>query len=224
MRPIRRTQPGFTLMELMIAIAILAIPIAAVTVLLSSSSNAWRKIYDDANSEIRLDSLSVMTSIQKIGRQANVVNYTLYTINNNAFIPAVPQSGSDVAEGQAVEFRYWQDAFDPDNPPSDCFDYSNTGNSYALYYLDGTTVKLDLGRVVNDIGAVHNKVRQTANLDSTLVLAKNIDTSESSVIFNHLTSGGQGSGCVNTNIALRDDEGRTIQVKFATLLRSAWPR
>jgi prepilin-type N-terminal cleavage/methylation domain-containing protein len=222
--PAYRTRPGFSLIELIIAIAILAIPIAAVTVLLSGSSRAWKKIYDDANSEIRLDSLATMTSLQHMGRQANIVNYTVYTINNGAFTPAVPLSGEDVAEGQAVEFRYWRNAFDPANPPSDVFEFANTGDGYALYYLDNKTLKLDLGRIVNGVGAINNNSRQTANLDSTQILSENVDTSETTAIFSHQTSGGQGSGCINTNLTLTNDAGKSIEVKFATLLRAAWPR
>lgn len=224
MHPIHRTKPGFSLIELIIAIAIVAIPLAAVTVLLSGSSRAWKKIYDDANREIRLDSLAAMTSLQHMGRQANIVNYTVYTIKNGGFAPAVPLSGEDVAEGQAVEFRYWRNTFDPANPPADIFEYANTGDGYALYYLDNKTLKLDLGRVVNNIGAVNNNARQTANLDSTQTLSKNVDTSKSTAIFSHLTSGGQGAGCINTNLTLKDDTDKSIEIKFATLLRAAWPR
>ena len=222
--PMHRTKPGFSLIELVIAIAILAIPIAAVTVLLSGSSRAWKKIYDDANGENRLDSLAVMTSLQHMGRQANIVNYTVYTIKKGAFTIAVPPTGKDVAEGQAVEFRYWIEPFDPKNPPADTFEFSNTGDGYALYYLDNKTLKLDLGRVVDNIGAINSNSRQTAKLDSTQTLCNNIDTSKSTAIFSHLTSGGQGGGCINTNFTLKDAQGKTIEIKFATLLREAWPR
>jgi hypothetical protein len=220
----RQTKPGFSLIELIIAIAILIIPIAAVTVLLSGSSRAWEKIYDDANGEIRLDSLATMTSLQHMGRQSNIINYTIYTVKNGSYIPAVPLTGKDVAEGQAVEFRYWREAFNSTTPPPNIFDFSNTGDGYALYYLEGKTLKLDLGRVINNIGAVNNNLRQTANLDSTQILSKNIDISKTPAIFNHLTSGGQGSGCINTDLMLTDNTGKSIEIKFATLLREAWPR
>jgi prepilin-type N-terminal cleavage/methylation domain-containing protein len=224
MRTPYRTRTGFTLIELSIAIAICAIPIVAVTMLLSGSSRSWKTIYDDANSKIRLDSLAVMTSLQHTGRQANLVNYTVYKINNSSFTVAAPLSGEDVAEGQAVEFRYWLSTFDPANPPPDVFEYSNTGDGYALYYLDGDELRLDRGRVVNGIGGIKNGSRQTANIDSSQLLAENVDTSQSPVIFSHIMSGGQGSGCINTNLTLTDDENQTIEIKFATLLREAWPR
>lgn len=219
-----KQQKAFSLIELVYTIAIATIPIIAVTILLSGSSRSWKKIFDDANSAIRSDGLAVMASIQQIGRQANITNYTVYTIKNGVFTPAVPPTGKVTAEGQAVEFRYWKNVFDPNNPPNDVFDYSNTGDAYALYYLDGNTLKLDLGNVVDGIGAVSNKSRETKNLISTQIISKYIDSAKSAAPFNHNISGGNGSGCLNTNLTLKDEQNKSIEIRFATLLRSAWPR
>jgi hypothetical protein len=36
--------------------------------------------------------------------------------------------------------------------------------------------------------------------------------------------GGQGGGCLNTDLSLTDDQGISVNIKFSTLIRSAWPR
>jgi len=219
-----RTRSGFSLIELLIAIAIIAIPLAAVTALLAGTSRSWQRLYNDTHSQIRQDSLALMTSIQKFGRQSNLTNYTIYTIKNNTFTPATPPSGQSIASGQAVEFRFWQDQFDPEKPAENIFEDDNTGTHYALYYLDGSDLKLDIGRVVNNVGAVANKTRQTVNILNSQVLTQQVDTAANSKLFSHVMSGGQGSGCVNTRIILTAENKESIEILFGTLLRSAWPR
>ncbi|MBN2512890.1 MAG: prepilin-type N-terminal cleavage/methylation domain-containing protein [Sedimentisphaerales bacterium] len=219
-----RTCSGFSLIELLIAIAIIAIPLVAVATLLAGTSRSWQRLYNDTHSQIRQDSLALMASIQKIGRQSNLTNYTVYTIKNNTFTPAAPPSGESIAAGQAVEFRFWQDEFDPEKPAETIFEDDNTGTHYALFYLDGTALKLDIGRVVNHVGAVVNKMRQTAHIQNTQVLTQKVDTAANSKLFSHVMSGGQGSGCVNTKIILTDENKDSIEIMFGTLLRSAWPR
>ncbi len=219
-----RFPSGFSLIELLVAIAIVAIPLAAVAVLLTGSSRSWQRMYNDTHSQIRQDSLAVMMSIQKSGRQANLTNYSIYTIKNGRYSTATAPSGKTIASGQAVEFRFWQEIFDPDSPASDIFESDNTGTHYALYYLDGSTLKLDIGRVVNGVGGVVNNSRQTANIQSTLVLTKLVDTTANNDLFSHTLSGGQGNGCVNTRITLTDNKKNSIEILFGTLLRSAWPR
>lgn len=215
---------GFTLIELAVVIAIAAIPLIALGVLLSGASRSWKRIYDDSRSAARLDSYAAMVSLQRIGRQANLANYTVYRISGSSFVEASPPYGTDSATGQAVEFRYWRDAFNPTDPDIDTLETVNTGTHYALYYLDGKQLKVDFGRVVNGVGAVKNSSRQTANLIETQALSKNVDLSKNINIFNHTMLGGQGSGCVNTDLTLTDEQGVSVNIKFSTLIRSAWPR
>ena len=215
---------GFTLIEMAIVVAIAAIPLFAVGVLLSGSSRSWQRIYNDSRSEARLDAYAAMTSLQQIGRQANLVNYTVYRITGASFIKATPPSGINIATGQAVEFRYWQDAFNPANPDVKTIEESNTGTHYALYYLDGKELKVDFGQVVNGVGGVQNNARQTAAVTRTQILSKNVDLSKNINIFNHTMVGGQGGGCLNTDLSLTDDQGISVNIKFSTLIRSAWPR
>jgi prepilin-type N-terminal cleavage/methylation domain-containing protein len=215
---------GFSLIELLVVIAIIAIPILAVGILLSGASRGWQKIYNDTNSEIQQDAAAVLASLQTFGRQANITNYQVYKIQNNSFTVAVPPNGQTVAVGQAVEFRYWQNSFDPANPGSDLLDTANTGTNYVLYYLDGNQLKADFGAVINGVGGVTNNARRTANITSTQILAHNVDIPKTTCLFSHTLVGGQGSGCVNTDLTLTNQQKVSVDVTFATMLRSAWPR
>jgi hypothetical protein len=205
-------------------VAIIAIPLLAIGVLLSGSSRVWQKIYNNTNSPIQQDAAAIMVSLQNFGRQSNIFNYQVYTIGNGSFLTAVPPSGQSVATGQAVEFRYWDKTFDPANPGADTLGVANTGTNYALYYLNTTELRVDFGRVVNGIGGVNNNARQTTNIISTQTLAHDVNLSKTTGLFSHTVVAGQGNGCVNTNLTLTNAQGVNIEIKFATMLRSAWPQ
>jgi prepilin-type N-terminal cleavage/methylation domain-containing protein len=215
---------AFSLIELLVVIAIVAIPILAVGVLLSGASRGWEKIYEDTNSQIRQDAMAVMASLQNFGRQANVCNYQVYKINNNVFTVAVPTSGQTAAIGQAVEFYYWQETFNPQNPAANALQPDNTGTHYILYYLSGNELKVDIGRVVNNIGGVSGGSRQTGNIISTQTLARDVDLAKTTRLFSHTVIAGEGNGCINTELTLTNNDPISIEIKFATMLRSTWPR
>jgi len=215
---------AFSLIELTVAIAIVAIPILAVGILLSGASRGWERIYEDTNSPIRTDAMAVMASLQNFGRQANVSNYRVYKIENGVYTIAVPPNGQTVASGQAVEFRYWQETFDPANAGNDLLDTDNTGTHYALYYLEDDELKVDFGQVVNGISAVSGGDRRDDNLVSTQTLANDVNLGQTTRLFSHTVVGGQGNGCINTELTLTNNENISIEIKFATMLRSAWPR
>jgi prepilin-type N-terminal cleavage/methylation domain-containing protein len=215
---------AFSLIELLVVISIVAIPILAVGVLLSGASRGWEKIYEDTHSPIRQDAMAVMASLQNFGRQANVSNYQIYDINNNVYTKAVPLSGETVASGKAVQFHYWQQSFNPQNPGANALDTDNTGTHYILYYLDGDQLKVDTGLIVNGIGAVSGGSRQTNNIISTQILAQDVDLAKTIRLFSHTVVGGQGNGCINTELTLTNNENISIEIKFATMLRSTWPR
>lgn len=223
LKKVSRTR-AFTLIELIVAITIVAIPIIAVGILLTGASRGWEQIYQDVNSPVRQDAVAVMASLQNFGRQANIANYELYNVENSVFTPAVPPNGQTVASGEAVEFRYWQTTFNPADPGDDPLNVDNTGTHYALFYLDGDQIKVDFGQVVDGVGAVSGGSRQEDNIISSQILARDVNLAETTRLFSHTVSGGKGNGCVNTELTLTNDEGINIEIKFATMLRSAWPR
>jgi prepilin-type N-terminal cleavage/methylation domain-containing protein len=215
---------AFSLIELLVAIAIVAIPIAAVGILLSGASRGWERIYEDTNSPIRQDAMAVMASLQNFGRQANVINYQVYEIENDVYTVAVPPNGQTAAIGQAVEFFYWEDKFDPATATNDSLDTDDTGTHYALYYLDGDELKVDFGTVADGVGGVKSGSRVDDHIISTQTLAHDVDLAETTRLFSHSVAAGQGNGCINTELTLTNDEHVTIEIIFATMLRSAWPR
>jgi len=221
-RPFARS--GITLIELVVVMLLAAVPLAAVGMLLAGSSRIGQRIANDSQSSARLDGYAVMTSLQQFGRQSNLLKYTVYRITNSTFTVATPPSGKTIAAGQAVEFWYWNDKFNPQTSTADVLEISNTGTHYALYYLDGTQLKVDFGAVVNGVGGVKNNTRNTSNLIETQILASNVDIAKNINIFSHQIISGQGCGCVNTDLTLTDAKGVSVNIKFSTLIRSAWPR
>lgn len=215
---------GFTLIEVIVVVLLAAIPTLVIGLLLSGSSRLWQNIHNDARSGARQDAYAALASLQSFGRQANLTHYTVYKITGSNFIPATPLSGQTTAVGQAAEFWYWDDKFNPASPGTGVLEVENTGTHYVLYYLDGRQLKADFGTVVGGVGGVKNNSRYTANLLSTQVLSQFVDTQENINIFNHQTSGGAGNGCVNTDMTLTDNDNISVEVKFSTLIRSAWPR
>ncbi|NLW84070.1 MAG: type II secretion system protein [Phycisphaerae bacterium] len=222
----RTTPPrrGFTLIEVTVVIAIAAIPLLAFGILMSGSARAWNRIYGDLQSDARVDAYVVMASLQQFGRRSNLLRYDIYRITGSTFSKATPPSNQLYAVGQALEIWYWDGQFDPADPDAEILELDNTGTHYALYYLDGRQLKVDFGRVVNGVGGVRNNARHTANLAETRVLSENVNIQRNINIFNHAVSAGRGSGCINTDLILTDNNGITVEVKFSTLIRLAWPR
>ena len=215
---------AFTLIEMIVTMAIAAIPILAVCTLLLGGQKGWQDSYDAVHKEIQQDALATMTTFGTIGRQSNRMNYRVYRISGGTFTQAVPPMGSTVARGQAVEMRYWDDGFDASGISMDTLETTNTGTHYALFYLDGDDLKVDFGQVANDIGGVSGGARVTTGLIQTQVLAHDVDTATNDEVFAHTVIGGEGQGSVRMDLTLRDSDGQTVEVKTATLLRIVWPR
>lgn len=215
---------GFTLMEVVVTLAILAIPILAVTILAAGGSRSFRQTYNSIHKPIQQDALAVMTAFSTAGRKANRSNYTVYKTVNGVYTVAQPPYNEEVASGSAVEFRYWEAPFDPSAANSDVLEVTNTGTHYALFYLDGHRLKVDYGTVVNGVGGISGGVRRTNSISRTLTLSEFVDTSNGTDIFSHNVVGGVGMGSVRLNLTLTDEEGQSVEVKTSVLLRMNWPR
>lgn len=220
----KRASPrGFTLVELIVTIVIAAIPILAIGTLLVGAQKGWQDSYGAVHKQIQQDALTTMTTFGSIGRRANRSNYKVYRVIHGAFIEAQPEAGETLAVGQAVEMHYWNDGFQAEKVDLDTLETTNTGSHFALFYLENDALKVDFGDVIDGVGAVADGTR-TKRETQTQVLAENVDLSEGSDIFSHTVIGGQGQGCVRMNVRLTDDDGETVQIRTATLLRVIWPR
>lgn len=220
----RTRNHGFSLIELMVVVAIVAIPLLAVGILAAGGSRSFQQTYNSIHKPIKEDAMATMAAFGTIGRKSNRSNYKVYKISSGVYTEAVPPEGQEIAIGQAVEFRYWEQIFDPQNPADDALEVTNTGTHYALFYLDGNELKVDYGKVNSGAAAIQSSSRTTSNLIRTVVLARDVDLSAGSDLFSHNVVGGTGTGAVRLNMLLTDDDGESVEVKTSVLLRMNWPR
>lgn len=219
-----RRAAGLTFIELIIAMFAGTILTLVLGTLLLGSNNAYGYIYSSVNAPIRQDAIMITTLFGSIGRKSNRSHYTVYTIRNSSFIEATPENGQTVAVGQAVEFRYWDEPFYELFGQSDqTMDVSDTGTRYALFFLDGDTLYGDFGPVENGVGAIQNGRRVQTDQTETRQLVSDVDIGKGTELFSHEIVGGSGSGCVNLTMTLTNDEGESVDIKTATLLRVVWP-
>ncbi len=215
---------GFSLIELMVVVATIAIPILAVGILAAGGSKSFQQTYDSIHKPIKEDALAILTTFGTIGRKSNRSNYKVYRISNGVYTEAQPLPNQETTYGQAVEFRYWDDPFDPANPGAETLEVSNTGTHYVLFYLDGEALKADFGTVSGNTAAILNGSRTTANLDTTQVLTQQVDLTEGTDLFTHDVIGGSGAGCVRLKMTLTDGEDESVEIKTSVQLRMNWPR
>jgi hypothetical protein len=215
---------GVTLVEVVVTMAVAAIPLLAVGTLLVGAQNSWEQSYASVHKPIRENASILTTAFTTVGRKSNRSLYFVYKVSNGAFTVATPPNGSTLAEGQAVEFRYWANGFDESDKTLKALDTTNTGTDYALFYLDGTILKVDYGKVVGGVGGVAGGQRNKAGAVSTVILAENVDVKTNDKIFSHTVISGAGQGCVRLNATLKDDAGDKVEIKTASLCRAIWPR
>ena len=214
----RVTRHGFTLIELIIAMAASTIVLLISGVLLESGQKSWARAFSYANSEIQIQALTTTITFGQIGRQSNKLDYRLYNLSGSRFVSvAIPDGPGDVIEGEAVEFRYWTD----EELNSDIMDTSITGNTYALFYLEDDKLMLNTGPYppggVDAAGYLFSGPEGTSS-----AIAKNVV----SLKFSHtaLNLDGKGRGCVRLEMTLRDPENHSLTtVTAATLMRNVWP-
>jgi Tfp pilus assembly protein PilV len=230
----RKVRSGLTLIELIIAAAIGLIIVLILGMLLASGHRNWLNTFDQSNRGIEIDALQTMMTFGSFGRQANKMDYAVYTVGNGNYLRAKPAAATpvQVVTGQAAEFRYWGVELNKVNANLyGLMESTKTATNYMLFYLDGTTLKVDRGTYVigadpdlnglDNYGGVANNGTTRLTGGTTQVLAENVTALQ----FSHTTQNGQGDGkgCVRLNMTLTDPaDGRTITVTTATLLRNVW--
>ena len=86
---------GFTLIEVIVAMAAGFIVMMTVAMLVQSGYRSWNKTYNTANADSRLDSIATTTSFGTIGRKSNKNDYYVYQVAGSTFTapPSIAQSG-----------------------------------------------------------------------------------------------------------------------------------
>lgn len=217
---------GLTLIELVLAMMLNVIVVLAVGTLMVGGNRSWLNTFDSANKKIKQDALATTVAFSSVGRKANRLDYTIYKVTVDGFIPATPVTSNpqEVVSGNAVEFRYWDVGLDKTDSQS-LMDVTKTATAYALFYIEGTKLKVDYGPyppgAVQEGGGGRNTTGVT-----TKTLAENVTTlTPESGAFSHTTLNGVGQGSVRIHITLTDpDDNESIDVITATLMRNIWPR
>jgi prepilin-type N-terminal cleavage/methylation domain-containing protein len=217
---------GFTLIEIMVALALGFIVMLPVAMLIQSGYRSWKQTYATTNCESQLDSIATTTSFGIIGRKSNKNDYYVYQVAGAIFTapPVNPLDPDEILTGQAVEFRYWSTDLD-----DGMLTPTSVADRYALFYLDNTQpgniqLKLDLGTSTGGPtgGAINTSGHKVAGV-STTTLAKHV----TSVVFSHTkkTPAGGGLGCVRMNLTINDpNDKKSKTVIAATYIRNVWPQ
>jgi prepilin-type N-terminal cleavage/methylation domain-containing protein len=221
---------GFTLIEIIIAMAMGFIVMMTVAMLVQSGYQSWTLAYNTANTDSRLDSIRTITAFGSLGRISNKKDYYVYQVTGTTFTRKVPvASPEENLTGQAVEFRYWSTDL-----TDDMLTPTSSADRYALFYLDNGRLMLDKGTSVEGSptgGAIDAAGhRATGAGVATTVLADNV----ASVEFTHTTINmtGDGNGCVrmklvingSTNNPARPTETKICTFLAATYIRNIWPQ
>ncbi len=220
----RRLNRGLTLVELVVTMAISIIVVMMLAILLSAGQRNWVQAYNIANAGIQIDALQTMINFGSTGRKSNKTDYRVYRQVGNTFTRVTPPAADpvQVMTGDAVEFRYWDGELN-----AAYMDSTRTATTYALFYLDGTTLKVDTGPYDNatktgGISPPDNGSRTAGPGITTTTIAENVTSLE----FSHTTKNvsGDGNGSVRIDAVLTDPvDNRSVTVKAATLIRNVWP-
>lgn len=98
-----RFRSGLTIIEMITAMMINVIVVMAVGALLAGGNRTWQRTYDSANKKIRQDALATTLAFGSVGRKANRLNYRIYEVSGDTFIPAVAQTlDEEIVSGDAV--------------------------------------------------------------------------------------------------------------------------
>jgi hypothetical protein len=216
----KKLRSGLTLIELVMAASICMIVVLVTGILLVSSQRNWNQAFNKANKGIQVDAQQTMITFGTIGRKSNKVDYRVYTVTGGKFLRTLPATSSpadgQILLGDAVEFRYWDTALS-----ASLLDNAKTATAYVLFYLDGTTLKVDQGPYLPG-GVSSAGVRTLPSGGTTRVVAEHV----TSLKFSHTAKDtqGNGDGCVRMDIGFRDPDNntQTITLKTATLMRNTW--
>jgi prepilin-type N-terminal cleavage/methylation domain-containing protein len=216
---------GFTLIELIVAIALSCMVMLTVAILVQSGYQSWNRTYNTANANSRLDSIGTITTFCSFGRKSNKNDYYVYSVagtgSNTTYTQVKPVANPEEnLTGQAVEFRYWSHDL-----TAAMLSATSVADSYALFYIDSNQLKVDFGTSTGGptggaINAAQHRVTGTGV--TTVILANHV----TNVAFSHTAKdmAGDGNGCVRMNLVINDPADNKINIFLAaTYLRNVWP-
>jgi prepilin-type N-terminal cleavage/methylation domain-containing protein len=217
MKKYQHSKTGFTLIEMIMAMAASLILFLAVAILTSTGQRNWSKTYKTNNSELQVGTISATTALGAFGRKANKTDYRLYKLVNGKYQRAVPANEpEEVVIGDAVEFRYWDTELS-----ADIMTTAKTATAYVLFYLQNGDLKTDYGPYPpGGVSAAGNRI--IGNDVATVTLIRNVTAVE----FSHTTQNmaGDGKGCVRMKLTATDPvTGNPKVILAATLMRNTWP-
>lgn len=221
----KKFRKGFTLIELVVTMAISSILVLVVGVLMVNAAGGWQQTYNKAHKQVKEDATAIALAFGNIGRMSNRTDYVIYNVTGSNFTRAVsPTPGQDtVVSGSAVEFRYWDVPLDSGDTHN-LMDVTKTATAYALFYLDSGKLKVDYGHYPPGGVPVGGGNRNTTNI-KTKVLARNVSAGPGCGAFSHTSLSGAGKGSVRINVVLTDpNDGEQIRVVNSVLIRNKWPQ
>jgi prepilin-type N-terminal cleavage/methylation domain-containing protein len=221
-----KNNSGFTIIELVISMVISSILMLVIGVLVASSARGWQQNYDVAHKGIFEDATNIITTFTSVGRKSNSTNYKIYNSVGSVFTPVVSATPGveTVVSGNAVEFRYWDVPLDQEDS-HDIMNVSVTATAYALFYIQGTKLKVDYGPLPPGGVPATGGAKNTVGVKS-MTLAENVTVGPGGCgAFSHTELSGKGKGSIRINLVLTDPEdGQTIRISNSVLLRNKWPR
>jgi hypothetical protein len=217
MKTNKNTKIGFTLIEMIMAMAGSLIVLLAVSILTFSGQRSYTNTYNKNNSDLQIGTIGATSALGVFGRKANKTDYRLYKLQNGNYVRVLPEDEpEEVVIGDAVEFRYWDEELN-----AGYMNTAKTATSYALFYLQNGDFKTDYGPYPP--GGIDAGGSRIVNGDvTTVTLIRNVTAVE----FSHTTQNmaGDGKGCVRVKITATDPvTGNPKTILAATLMRNTWP-
>jgi len=196
----RRLAKGVTLIELVMAGAIMMVPISAILVLLIGGQRYWLESYNLSNRQIEIDGHAAAAIFDRIGKKSDY---------NDCEISRIIKSKQEMVSGEMVEFRYWGNRrvrFGSGRGQSNK-GFGAKATEYARFYLDRQDDKLMV-----DYGSY-----PYGGSSWSVSIADNVtDVEFSRSRFNKI-----GHGSVRMKLTLTDpDDGKMITIMAATLMRN----
>ena len=199
----RRLAKGVTLIEMVMAGAIMMVPISAILVLLIGGQRYWLESYNLSNRQIEIDGHAAAAIFGRIGRKSDY---------NDCEISRIIKSNREMVSGEMVEFRYWgsRRVRSGSGRGQSNKGFGAEATEYARFHLDRQGRKLMVDYGSHPYGARQRVGRSVSIADNVT------DVEFSRSRFNRI-----GHGSVRMKLTLTDpDDGKIITIMAATLMRN----